>query len=425
MTRHTTHAQRSLSSSCLKLLPSTLNTIIHKLAVRETRGRHKSNDRATHDDDDNTAAGTTNAPPHWISNSSRERRTRIRSIVKNNNNNDSMTMTTTFTPKRTTRPTTTLVWWYCFLLLLVGASWSRTTVTSATTTTTSTTTPNRLARTAFVVSQRTTTRRRRTSPTQTNGVWLFQSSKDDDDNDSLSRPPPVSSLITPQSSTRSRAQPPQSQSLQPPNLPAEFDYQELRAQVQALARAGWSTFATAQSLSSDRHAELQGYLQTILQQRPSPVPLTDLESHLQNTSWRLSYSTPAFAASSGLPRDATVSVEFGGNSLDDTATYRLDFTNNALLQNLVATCTWSVGTDPTATDATYAGVVTLTYQRIATSVLGFQNVGIGTFGLLQGQQTYIQTVYCDDALWMEVGTTPQGESYTNVYTRVVEEDDQS
>ena len=333
-------------------------------------------------------------------------------------------MTTTFTPKRTTRPITTLVWWYCFLLLLVGASWSRTTVTSATTTTTSTTTPNRLARTAFVVSQRTTTQRRRTSPTHTHGVVLFQSSKDDDDNDSLSRPPPVSSLITPQSSSRS-AQPPQSQSSSQSKLPAEFEYQELRAQVQALARAGWSTFDTAQSLSSDRHAELQSYLQTIVQQRPSPVPLTNLESHLQHSSWRLSYSTPAFCASSGLPRDATVSVEFGGNSLDDTATYRLDFTNNALLQNLVATCTWSVGTDPTATDANYAGVVTLTYQRIATSVLGFQNVGIGTFGLLQGQQTYIQTVYCDDALWMEVGTTPQGDSYTNVYTRVVEEDDQS
>ena len=65
-----------------------------------------------------------------------------------------------------------------------------------------------------------------------------------------------------------------------------------------------------------------------------------------------------------------------------------------------------------------SAIVQITYDKIVTDVMGFSNLGIGMFGMLKGRNTYIQTIFFDNKLWIESGVDPaNGETYYNVYTR--------
>ena len=74
-----------------------------------------------------------------------------------------------------------------------------------------------------------------------------------------------------------------------------------------------------------------------------------------------------------------------------------------------------------------AAVVEIVYDKISTDIFGFSNVGIGTFGMLKGRSTYIQTVYYDDKIWIESGVDGEGNDsqiYYNVYARDDDVDDE-
>ena len=237
--------------------------------------------------------------------------------------------------------------------------------------------------------------------------------------------------------------PPSSSSSSSPQPPSkgDFEYEELKAQMMAMKKQELSS----DDLTMEKRQELQDYVMAIIQKRQPPnfsIPLTDMGLYLPGSTWRLSYSTEGFAGSaSGLPRDATLYVEFDETNdsaaaagvVDEATTtptarkaiYRLQFGRKTLgLRSLQANCEWTVGTDETAIDPTKAGVVSLKYQTVTTNVFGFRNVGVGFFGLLQGRSNYIQSVYFDNTLWIEQGVNPQGVSFYNVYTRNDDDDDE-
>ena len=58
------------------------------------------------------------------------------------------------------------------------------------------------------------------------------------------------------------------------------------------------------------------------------------------------------------------------------------------------------------------GYVTYTYETISTDFFGLKNIGVPSFGALNGRSSCIQTAYFDGSLWVEAGNS--GE-YFNVY----------
>jgi len=191
----------------------------------------------------------------------------------------------------------------------------------------------------------------------------------------------------------------------------DFEYEELKAQMGAMQKQK----LTSDNLTGEKRRELSSYVQGVLQKRMSPISLTEMDAFLAGTSWRLSYSTEGFAGT-GLPKDATIELDFAANNLD--ATYSLTFGEKTFgIDKLTAASQWRCGNDLTAQDASRAGVVTLTYDKISTDMFGFNNIGVGFFGLLQGRSNYIQTVYFDGDVWIEEGYNPAGEQYYNVYVK--------
>uniref|UniRef100_A0A7S3DMU8 Plastid lipid-associated protein/fibrillin conserved domain-containing protein n=1 Tax=Entomoneis paludosa TaxID=265537 RepID=A0A7S3DMU8_9STRA len=190
----------------------------------------------------------------------------------------------------------------------------------------------------------------------------------------------------------------------------DFEYEELKAQMKGMENANLSS----DQIAVEKRAEIQGYVNGVLEKRLSPISLSEMGAFLPGSAWRLSFSTQAFS-STGLPRDATIFIDFQNQ---DLAKYSLKFGEQTLgLNKLNADCSWKCGTNLMAQDPTKAGVVTLTYDKITTDVFGFSNIGVGFFGMLQGRSTYIQTVYFDEDLWIEEGYSPTGEQYYNVYVR--------
>mmetsp|Transcript_1547 Transcript_1547/g.2188 ORF Transcript_1547/g.2188 Transcript_1547/m.2188 type:complete len:285 (-) Transcript_1547:160-1014(-) len=191
----------------------------------------------------------------------------------------------------------------------------------------------------------------------------------------------------------------------------DFEYEELKAQMEGMKKAKLSST----EITYEKRQEITNYLRGILQKRMSPISLTEMDAFLPDTTWRLSFSTEYFASSTGLPRDATIFVEF----LDqDSAIYSLKFGDKTFgMKSLKAFSQWKCGKRLSATDPTKAGVVTLIYDKITTDLFGFSNVGVGFFGMIQGRSNYIQTVYFDGDVWVEEGNGPAGEQYFNVYVR--------
>ena len=193
---------------------------------------------------------------------------------------------------------------------------------------------------------------------------------------------------------------------------ADFDYQEMRAQLEAMERQG----IPSKDLPPPKRAELTGYIEAIIAKRPSTIPLGSLADVLPNTTWRLAFSTEA-ATLGDLPRDASVLLEFKGNdsSSDGRVDYVLEFTDKTfVLDRLVAKSTYQVA----GANSPNPGLVTFTYQEITTNIFGFQNVGVGFFGLLKGKANYVESVFMDGRFWIERGSTFDGKGvYYNVYMK--------
>lgn len=89
------------------------------------------------------------------------------------------------------------------------------------------------------------------------------------------------------------------------------------------------------------------------------------------------------------------------------------------LLNLIHCCCFPLTTQ---SSPVHPGWVTYNYERILTDVLGFQNVGLGMFGMLKGRTSVIQTVYFDNDVWIETGKDGSYD-YFNVYVREIDSDD--
>jgi hypothetical protein len=115
---------------------------------------------------------------------------------------------------------------------------------------------------------------------------------------------------------------------------ADFDYQELKVQMNAMKQQD----VKPSQLDDTKKSELQRYVRQIVAVRDSTIPLGRLKDALPNTKWRLSFSTdPAMMQS--LPRDATIKLNF----IDDgRVEYSLDFFKTLALKRLVASSTYTV-----------------------------------------------------------------------------------
>ena len=158
----------------------------------------------------------------------------------------------------------------------------------------------------------------------------------------------------------------------PPSL-ADFEYQEIRAQLNAMERQQIP-------LSQRRQDTLQQYLQTIATLRPSTIPLRDIHRVLPGTTWKLVLSSIV------LPCD-TIVLEFDAN--ESRVNYCLEFKVWGL-NRLVAKSNYQV---------TENGIVMMEYEELTTDVLGFQNVGLGA--LFQGRVTSVESVFMDARFWIE------------------------
>lgn len=116
---------------------------------------------------------------------------------------------------------------------------------------------------------------------------------------------------------------------------ADFEFQEMRAQLDAMKR----NKIPSRDLPIDKRQELEQYVQAIVENRPSPVPLKDVGQVLPGTKWTLGFSTEA-ATLGDLPRDAEVNLEFLN---DSRMNYVLEFSKKTLgLNRLTARSSYTV-----------------------------------------------------------------------------------
>jgi hypothetical protein len=220
------------------------------------------------------------------------------------------------------------------------------------------------------------------------------------------------------------------------NSGSDFAFQEMRVQLDAMKR----NKIPSRDLPLDKRQELEQYVNTVVSQRPSPVALKDIGAVLPGTKWRLGFSTEA-ATLGDLPRDAEVNLEFINNEKMD---YVLEFSKKTLgLNRLTAKSSYTVDVSDVCrplntsqclivlttllsfshdtivlqSSPVNPGLVTFVYEDITTDVFGFSNLGVGFFGLLKGRANYVESAYFDGRFWIERGTSPEGQTYYNVYVR--------
>lgn len=182
---------------------------------------------------------------------------------------------------------------------------------------------------------------------------------------------------------------------------AEFAYQELRAQLDAMRDQG----VASRDLDSWKRQELVSYVEQVASTRLS-LPKSDLREQLPGTSWRLAFSTER-AAVGDLPKDASVRLVFHD---DKNLDYILQFSEKTFgLKNIKAQSKWAVTPE--------TGVVSFVYEKITTDLFGMQNLGVGFFGLLKGRSNFIETTFFDNRFWMERGLDSDGEEFWNVYVK--------
>jgi len=189
------------------------------------------------------------------------------------------------------------------------------------------------------------------------------------------------------------------------NNNAEFDYQEMRAQLEAMERQR----VASKDLSLVKREEIQQYIANVATNRPSTIPLKEIARVLPNTKWRLTFSTQE-ATLGDLPRDATVFLEFHDDNL---VNYILEFSEATFgLNRLVAKSSYVVD------GVQNPGLVTFVYKDIVTDIFGMKNIGVGFFGLLKGRANYVESIFMDGRFWIERGYTVDGKgTYYNVYMK--------
>lgn len=116
---------------------------------------------------------------------------------------------------------------------------------------------------------------------------------------------------------------------------ADFEYQEMRVQLNAMKRDQ----VPSRDLPLEKRQELESYVSQVATQRPSSVALQDIGHVLSGTKWRLGFSTEA-ATLGDLPRDADVYLDFLDESKVD---YILQFSKKTFgLNRLVAKSSYTV-----------------------------------------------------------------------------------
>jgi hypothetical protein len=186
---------------------------------------------------------------------------------------------------------------------------------------------------------------------------------------------------------------------------AEFEFQEMRAQLDAMKRAG----VASRDLDPTKRAELEGYVRQVVLKRPSSVPLGEIGEQLPQSTWRLALSTDG-ATLGDLPQDASIYLKFQDMENVD---YVLQFSEKTFgLNSIKAKSKWTISQGPTD-----PGLVTFVYDKITTDAFGFQDMGVGFFGLLKGRSNYVESAYFDNSIWIERSFGPTGQDYLNVYVR--------
>mmetsp|Transcript_15467 Transcript_15467/g.17985 ORF Transcript_15467/g.17985 Transcript_15467/m.17985 type:complete len:308 (+) Transcript_15467:117-1040(+) len=204
----------------------------------------------------------------------------------------------------------------------------------------------------------------------------------------------------------------QNTSSKPQPQPAQFEYQELRAQFTTM----YNQNIRPNMLSSEKRSELQAYLTKLILNRPSPTSLKSIADNNAKAlygNWSLVYSTE-YATLGDLPRDATIQLDI---QPDYKCEYKLTFANTLGLKAITAKSTYIVDSSPVN-----PGLVTFIYQDIVTDVFGFKNFPVGTFGLLKGRANYVESIWFDGMLWIERGYSPEGKEYLNVYMKSNDEE---
>jgi len=191
---------------------------------------------------------------------------------------------------------------------------------------------------------------------------------------------------------------------------AEFEFQEMRVQLQAMVQQG----IPSRDLVPAKRVELESYVRKVVQERVSPVPLAEIGERLPGTKWLLVFSTEG-AALADLPRDAQVQLEF--DPLELKLDYVLEFSKKTMgLNRLVAKSTYTFDDGPIN-----PGLVTFVYDQIKTDAFGLNNLPVGFFGLLKGRANYVESSFYDGQFWIERAFGPDGMDYYNVYLRRDEE----
>lgn len=115
--------------------------------------------------------------------------------------------------------------------------------------------------------------------------------------------------------------------------PAEFEIQELRAQLNSMRKNGISSA----SLSFDKRMEIESYVRSVATRCDSPIPLTQLGvGDTMVGTWRLAFSTED-AALNVLPKEARVFIKIYDPNGRGKLGYTLKFTKRVFaLRSLTA-----------------------------------------------------------------------------------------
>lgn len=199
---------------------------------------------------------------------------------------------------------------------------------------------------------------------------------------------------------------------------AEFEMQELRAQLDEMRRAN----VPSSGLDPTKRLEIESYVRSVAKSCPSPVPLRELGAGDTIVgTWRLAFSTEQ-ATLDVLPKEARIFVKIYGEEEGPngrrTLDYVLKFTKKVFaLNDLKAKSFYTVDTSPMN-----PGLVSFTYDEITTDIFGL-TIPTGLFGLLKGRVNYIESVYFDRTYWISRGFQEDGTEYFNVYFKEEDDDD--
>lgn len=126
---------------------------------------------------------------------------------------------------------------------------------------------------------------------------------------------------------------------------ADFEYQELKIQIQAMKEQK----VTSSQLQLPKRIELEGYVKRIVNRRASPIAMQDVAKYLPGTRWRLALSTESLMSQT-LPKDSTITLQFAPSAANENGDmkvdYAIEFPKTLALKRLVAKSTCTVSVSP-------------------------------------------------------------------------------